>query len=221
MRDSPLLNLGSFDHVSFQGVFGFSHDDESDAPAERRQPVWFGPPDNELGIAVSIARVIAQSEAGIVAVSHAVAYSTGLTFEFVAEARGLSAREERIIFHEQHIVDDDELPDGFLRIGVKFAEQRRASNLGGRRMHRQLMTSDATPDDPVLMPRGGGGGQASHGRVSLRPGYWLWPLPPLGAFEIACEWPIVGIPLTAVEIDGSALVEASSRSSTFWQSPPP
>ena len=203
--------------MSFIQVFGFSHDDEPDSESERLQPVWIGPPEHELGIAVSIARVIAQSETGVVAVSHAVAYSTGVTFEFVAEARGLSAREERVLFHEQHAGEDDELPDGFLRIGIKFADDRRASNLAGRRMWRQSMTPDAVPEGPLLVPRGGGGGQAGGGRISLRPGYWLWPLPPPGAVEIVCEWPIVGIPLTAIDIDGAALGEAASRSASLWQ----
>jgi hypothetical protein len=107
--------------------------------------------------------------------------------------------------------DEEDLPDSLLRIGFEFGDGRRASNLSGRRAHRKLMTPGAEPEDPVLMPHAGGGGNAGGGDVSMRPGYWLWPLPPPGALRISCEWPIVKIPLTSIEIDGGTLVQAAAE----------
>jgi hypothetical protein len=207
--------------VSFTQMFGFSlgDDDDSDALAEPLRPTWFGPPENELGITIPLDRVIARSESGVVAVSHAVAYSMGVTFDFVARARGLSRSQANRLFHEQHMFEEEDLPDSLLRIGFEFADGRRASNLGGWRAHRKLMTPDAEPDEPVLVPHAGGGGNAGRGQVSLQPGYWLWPLPPSGPLRIACEWPIIDIALTAIEIDGAALVDAAGRSIALW--PPP
>jgi len=197
--------------VSFLQVFGFSRDDDdSDSPPEHRAPAWFGPPEDELGKTIPLDSVIARSESGVVAVSHAVVYSTGVAFDFVERARGLSQSQANRLFHEQHMFGDEELPDGLLRIGFEFADGRRAYNLNWR-AHRRLMAPDGEPEDPVLMPHAGGGGNAGGGDVSLRPGYWLWPLPPTGPFRISCEWPVVKIPLTTIEIDGGALVEAAAE----------
>jgi hypothetical protein len=198
--------------VSFTQVFGFSQDDDdSDSPPEPQRPTWFGPPEHELGITIALESVIARSESGVVGISHAVVYSTGVAFDFVARARGLSRSQANRLFQEQHMFEEEDLPDSLLRIGFEFADGRRASNLGGWRAHRKLMTPNAEPEDPVLVPHAGGGGNAARGEVSLQPGYWLWPLPPSGPLRIVCEWPIVEIPLTTIEIDGGKLVEASGR----------
>jgi hypothetical protein len=160
--------------------------------------------------------VIGQSENGVVAVRHAVAYSTGAVFDFVAGARGLSRSQVSRVFHEQHLLDEEELPDSLLRIGFEFSDGSRVSNLGGWRAYH----ADAEPDEPLLVPSGGAGGSAGDAQVSLQPGYWLWPLPPSGPLRIACEWPLVEIGLTSIEIDGSALIEAAGRSADLWSRPP-
>jgi hypothetical protein len=47
-------------------------------------------------------------------------------------------------------------------------------------------------------------------------GLWLWPLPPAENFEFAVEWPLGGIGLTVVELDGAAIVSAAVRSADYW-----
>lgn len=202
-------------------MFRFSQgdDDDPDSPPEPQRPTWFAPPEAELGVAVPLSRTIAQSEAGVVAVSHAVAYSTGVVFDFAARARGLTRSQANLLFHEQHVFEEEDLPDSLLRIGFEFSDGRRTSNLGGWRAHRRLMKGDAEPDEPLLVPHAGGGGNAQEGQVSLQPGYWLWPLPPSGPLRISCEWPVVQIELTTIEIDGAALVEAASQSIDLWLPP--
>jgi hypothetical protein len=64
---------------------------------------------------------------------------------------------------------------------------------------------------PLLMPHAGGGGNSAGGQVTMKPGYWLWPLPPSGRLRISCEWPLVDIALTTVEIDGTALVNSAEQ----------
>jgi hypothetical protein len=74
------------------------------------------------------------------------AYSTGVTFELVAAGRDLREVEAQRLFHEQHIADPDEgPPEGFLRVGIEFADGRRVSNLSDR---RHLW------DNPTRNPRG-------------------------------------------------------------------
>jgi len=40
---------------------------------------------------------------------------------------------------------------------------------------------------------------------------WTWPLPPDGPLELVCEWPAGGIPVTAIELDGTAIRAAGLR----------
>jgi hypothetical protein len=192
----------------FIQVFGFSGDDDDEESPESTRPRWFGPPDDELGAVVPQGIVIARAERAAVALSHAVVYSTGVTFEFLARARGLTRSDASRVFHDQHALDRDDLPDAFLRIGFEFADGRRVSNLDGRRAHRRLMNPDAEPEEPLLLPFGGGGGQSGAGDVTMKPGYWLWPLPPPGPVRVSTEWPLVEVTLATVELDGRRLLDA-------------
>jgi hypothetical protein len=196
-------------------MFSFD-DDEPESPEEPTQPRWFGPPEDELGVAVPQGIVLARSERAVVALSHAVVYSTGVAFEFLALARGLTRSEANRVFHEQHMLEADDLPEALLRIGFELADGGRVSNLGGRRAHRKLMAPDAEPSGPLLLPHAGGGGRSAAGRLTMRPGYWLWPLPPQGPLRISCEWPFVGIALATVEIDGASLLAAAKQSEDLW-----
>ena len=77
--------------MSFVDQFSFSGpDDESGKQEEWRSPPWWGPPEEELGVAVPQGVVLGRSERGVIALSHTLVYSTGIMFEFVALARGLS-----------------------------------------------------------------------------------------------------------------------------------
>ena len=195
-------------------------DDEPAGKPEHRRPAWFGPTQDELGVAVPVGVVVGRSENGVVALSHALAHSTGASFAFVAQARGLGQRAEQRLFQEQHIFepDDEELPDGFLCLGLELPDGARVSNLGGRSAHRMLYDPDAEPEGPLFFQHGGGGGSSGGGLVDMQPGYWLWPLPPAGPIKVSCEWPVVGIALSTVEIDGAALVAAAERVVRLWPS---
>lgn len=165
--------------------------------------------------------MIARSDRAVVALSHAVVFSRGTAFELLALARGLARSEANRIFHEQHMVEDEEgLPDSLLRIGFELADGARVSNLGGRRAHRTLMSPAAEPDGPLLLPYGGGGGNTTGGQITMKPGYWLWPLLPSGPLRISCEWPLVGIGMTTAEIDGTTLRAAASSARSLWPATP-
>jgi hypothetical protein len=203
---------------SFTEIFSFGSDDaEPEFSEEPRRPSWFGPPEDELGTVVPQGVVIAQSNRAVVALSHAVAYSTGASFDFFATARSLGRSEANRVFHEQHMFEEQELPATLLRIGFEFADGRRVSNLGGWHTHRKLMNPDAEPDGPLLLPHAGGGGNSGAGQVTMKPGYWLWPLPPSGPPRVSCEWPFVDIALTTVEIEGSTLLDASRHIRRLWR----
>lgn len=204
--------------MSFSDLFPRDVEEHEPPPATEahERPEWLGPPEGELGVAVPLGLVLARSEHGVVAVSHALAYSTGLSLQIVARVGGLEPRRVRRFFHEHHgpFDGEDELPDGFLRFGVELPDGRRVSNLGGRRSY---FKPDDAPSAPVLLEHGGGGGQSSGTSVSWSPAFWLWPLPRGGALRLYCEWPVAGIGLTETEVAGDPLVEAASRSTPLWE----
>jgi hypothetical protein len=201
----------------FTEMFSFSGEDgESESPEERTRPRWFGPPKDELGAVLPQGTVLARSDRAVVALSHAVVYSTGVAFNLLAIARGLSRSEANRVFHEQHMFEEEDLPDALLRIGFELADGGRVSNLGGWRAHGALMSPDAEPEGPLLLAHAGGGGNSTGGQVTMKPGYWLWPLPPSGPLRISCEWPFVDIALTTVEIDGVMLLDAAAHVRSLW-----
>ena len=187
----------------------FTASTSRDAPPEpMARPAWIGPPEDELGRAVDVATVLGRSDTGLVAFAFAVAYSTGVSLNLHARATGLKSSDTHRLFHEQHAGmrdDDEELPDGFLRVGIELPGGALVSNLGGHRW------PSSEPDGPVLHPSGGGGGQSSGHSVEMHPGYWLYPLVGEGTMQVSVEWPLVGIAFTTVELDATPFREAGLR----------
>lgn len=203
----------------FIQLFRLDGDDDGDdesAPEPSRHS-WFGPPEDELGAVVPLQLVVGRSEKGAVALRHATVYSSGVTLDVMGLARGLSDAQANRVFHERHLFEEDEEPSpAFLRIGLELPGGERVSNLGGRRHRRRLLKPDVEPAGPVFIEHGGGGGQSGGGRVSMNPGYWLWPLPKRGTIRVFCEWPLVEIPLSTAELDGAALASAAERAVPVW-----
>ncbi len=187
-------------------------DDQPDS-TEHVRPTWFGPPEDELGVCVPQALVVGRSERAVVALGYVTTYSTGLSLEFLALARGLREREAQRLMHEQHVIDD-EPSDGVLRIGIELADGSRVSNLVDR---RRLWRTKGEPEKPVLLQHGGGSGSTGGGDISLRPGYWLWPLPPPGLITLYVEWPALGIELASVQLDAAPILEAAGESLRLWK----
>lgn len=199
--------------MSFFEVFRADRPDESEQPRDWAAPTWFGPPDEELPVCVPLALVLATSQTAVIALSHALAYSTGIAIEFVVQARALSERDAQRLFHEQHMppADDDPSP-AFLRFGIELADGSRASNLRGR----PARDPERPPEGAVLVQHGGGGGTSGQGRISMHPGFWLWPVPPPGVVRLVCEWPLLDIPLSSAEFDAAELRAASEHAVKLW-----
>jgi hypothetical protein len=113
------------------------------------------------------------------------------------------------------------IPDDLLRIGVQFSDGQKGTSLGftgrGFREWMKAREEGREPELPkgiVMAPRGGGGGGR---RWDHR--YWVWPLPPQGEIQIACEWPARGIPLTMHSMDAAPILEASRQSTKLWDDP--
>jgi hypothetical protein len=176
-------------------------------PVERQNPVWLGPPENELGVAVPLRELLVRTDDLAIALLGVVAYSNGLQLQ--VELRRRTEADDTDVMHlhmrRRHARGPEIAPE-VLRFGVQFADGRKATNVGGR-----PWGLDDQPAGPLLMERGGGGG----GRTWSF-GYWLWPLPPAGALTVAVEWPAQNVPLTTRELDTAPLREAAARSEALW-----
>jgi hypothetical protein len=104
----------------------------------------------------------------------------------------------------------DSLPPELLRVGVEFADGRKATNVSGH---------DSPMEGPVMWSLTGsarGGGGESY----FRQGYWISPLPPPGPVIFACEWPAVGVPLVRYEVDAQVILDAADRARALFPSGP-
>jgi hypothetical protein len=183
-------------------------------PEEFRQPAWIGPPDNELGVGISLNAIVDRSERAVIAVLGCTVFSNGVVLEMTLHTRpgSITAREQRemhgspFYFHGPRD-PGEELPPNLVRIGVLFADGRKGSSLNDRR----AFLNQEEPDGPILTPRGGGGGNGV-----WKVDYWLWPLPPAGPLTVVAAWPAFGIDETHIELDATPIAEAAKDVITLW-----
>ena len=197
----------------FAAMFPLPEPESEPDPPDYTPPVWFGPPDDELGTCLPMSRVIGRSDNAAIALRSIVAFSTGVSLDLVAVARGLSNAKMATMFHGLHGFDSEaEIADSFLRIGLRYADGTRVSNTSGRRSRH----GESEPEGPVLFPHQSGGSQTGGGNVSMSATHWLWPLPPLAPLELFVEWPAFDIGLTGTQLDGHAIAQAAATSPSLW-----
>jgi hypothetical protein len=174
-------------------------------PRERRQPEWFGPPDNVLPVVLPLDVTLARTPDLALSVRSVDVYPTGALFHAPLLVRELVGDPmEFMPFHPRRRGSDDNV----LRLGVQYADGSKATNLG---MPFFGQSELERPPGPVLMPRGGGGG-GHRWDVS----FWLWPLPTEDPFELVVEWPSRGIELSRFAIPVAQFVAASTRCEQLW-----
>jgi hypothetical protein len=177
-------------------------------PEEHVQPVWIGPPDNVLGSPFRLSLVLARNDSVALQVHTGLAYPSGIEFSLHLLQR--ERTRDRLgggPIHAWHMSRHDrELGPDVLRFGVELADGRKATVFDPH-----PYGTDDVPAGPVLMQRGGGGGDR---RFDMR--FWLWPLPPPGPLAFVVEWPAEAIELTRHEIDTTDLLEAAARAEELW-----
>jgi hypothetical protein len=156
---------------------------EPPPPPEPREqpprPPWIGPCDGEIGAPAPLGLVLARTDRVAIAIANACAFRNGLTFDLALRVRERAAEERRLLAHGMPFRRQlepgeavDVLPPELLRLGVQLADGRKATTLAS---HRHLYGAGGEPEGPVLVHRGGGGGDRAWDQR-----FWLWPLPPPG-----------------------------------------
>jgi len=180
-------------------------------PPEREEPehpVWLGPADNVLGTPFPLTLLLVRTESVAIQLQHGLAFPTGFEFSlhivWRRERRGRDGDPIHRWMMNRH--GGDPLAREVLRFGVEFADGRKATVFD-----RRPFQVEGTPEGPVLMQRGGGGGDR---RYDVR--FWVWPLPPTGPFAFVAEWPSEGVDLTRVEVESGPILEAASTAEELW-----
>ncbi len=156
---------------------------------------------------VPVERVVGRNDEVAVYIASLQVYESGLTFELLVLGRTPERGDGPLGggrgFGWSGL--GPETPAGGLRLGVAFADGRRATA-------RDDVHPDSRARDRVrLLPQGGGGSDTFH-----HVGMWVAPLPPEGPFAIVCDWPDHGLPESRCVIDGAIIAAAAARSQTLF-----
>jgi hypothetical protein len=178
-------------------------------------------PDDEIGVAVPMRRVLAATPDVVIAVTECVAYSTG--FQLGIGIRRKLDLEPRIFGMRGMQPRPPEPVEMTLELGVGFSDGRSSEHRGHRPSsvtmdyYRTIQEGGQPelPAGPVISGWNGGGGGK---RWDMQ--YWIWPLPPDGPMTISCEWPAGGIPYASQEFDGRAIRMAGESNTRLWDGEP-
>jgi hypothetical protein len=149
--------------------------------------------------------IVARNERVAVCVTRMAAYPTGFEFELRTYAAVVDPDLDPWLFERLHRPGGAAPPE-MLRIGVQFADGRKATSLG------EVYGETEPPD--IVMHSGGGGGGGGEWHQTM----WVWPLPPPGPLAFVCEWPAAGLELTRREIEGQMLIDAAARARALFAS---
>lgn len=217
-RDNARPGIGHADTLG--DMFFQQPPDEPDEPPVRVLPEWAGPPRTDRGAVVATELLLARSANVAVALPQILVYRTGclLTIDVVIRKGDLSGDDWWDLCRS--VSDAVRVPsrrwDRVFRVGLRYPDGTTVTNVD-QPAHRRRDAAEP-PAGPLLMwtPFSGAGGLNQ--RISQF-ALWLWPLPPAQPLTLAVEWPLGGIELTTVELDGAGLVAAAERSTGYWSDP--
>jgi hypothetical protein len=144
-------------------------------------------------------RVIARTNGVAISLSCFWVYPAGFKFDVYVDLKDKESELDPFPFGRCSQREDERL-----LLGFEFADGAKATSVSER------WGGGPEPTPPLLVGKG-----ASRSGGHSHQSFWLWPLPTPGRFEIVCEWPEAGIPLTRSELDAAAILEAASRAQTI------
>ncbi|MEU6118499.1 hypothetical protein ABZ840_28620 [Streptomyces sp. NPDC047117] len=199
-------------------------------PVFTRVP-WEGAPEDVIGGIVPLERVLARNDHLAIVATQAVAYEDGVEIRLRLRARrrpGMGREEWALVSRGMWGYDDDPWqvaeaeeaaaqgrhPDGLLRFGVRFADGSVVTTVDEHDEDEDDWPGQR-PERPVLSLNEEGGGSSGED-IDSEYALWLWPLPPPQLFELAVEWPLLGVDLAFTPLDGAEIAAAAARARPFW-----
>jgi hypothetical protein len=177
-----------------------------------RRPAWIEPPADTVPGVVPVERILARTPQRAIGLTGLRAYPTGFACTLHLRLRQIIPGEQSFfgtgMFDMLELDPAGELAHYYLRVGVGFADGRKATNL---QRHRDF-ENGSPPDPPVLRLFRWEGYDLLAQEVDL----WVYGLPPPEPVAFVCEWPARGIPETRVELDARLVLEAAARAVPIW-----
>jgi hypothetical protein len=180
---------------------------------EYRRPAWVEPPADVVPGIVPVELILARTPQRAIGLTGIRAYPTGFACTLHLRLRQIIPGEQSFfgIFGMFDMLELDpagELADYYLRVGVGFADGRKATNL---QRHRDF-ENGPPPDPPALrLIRWEG-----YDRLAQEVDVWVWGLPPPGPLTFACHWPTEQIPPSEAVLDSGLILAAAARAQTLW-----
>ena len=186
--------------------------EELEPEVEYRRPAWVEPPADLVPGVVPVELILARTPQRAIGLTGIRAYPTGFVCTLHLRLREVIPGEQSN-FGAFNMFGDSvdpagEFADYYLRVGVGFADGRKATNLE----QRHGFDEGPAPDPPTLrLVRWEG-----YDLLAWEVDVWVYGLPPPGPLAFVVEWPARGIPQTRAEIDASLVLEAAARAIPIW-----
>jgi hypothetical protein len=179
-----------------------------------RRPAWTQPPEDVVPGVAPVELVLARTAERAIGLTGIRAYPNGFACTLHLRLREVIPGEQSLfgmfgMFDMLGELDPaGELGDYYLRLGVGFADGRKATNLDRRRD----VEDGPPPDPPALRLTRWEGYDILSQEVDL----WVWGLPPPGPLAFVCQWPARRIPESRVKIDAALVLEVARRAEAIW-----
>jgi hypothetical protein len=179
-------------------------------PVLRPRPAWERP-DEVIPGSVPAELLLIRTEQVAVAIGSVRAYPNGFEFTVHTRLRKEDETGPRVGGPPGHARRGARQPDEALRLGVLYADGRRAATIGGPQR-----PEDEDEPGRLLLRQGGGGGSERRWDGN----FWVHPLPPEGSVTFVASWLKYGVEETRAELDGAAIREAARRAIVLWPQEP-
>lgn len=175
-------------------------------------PAWLRPDGVIPGVAPAALSLIRTDEVAV-AISGLRAYPNG--FEFTVHAR---VRHEDLpwgVSPTESTADPrtDQAPEKALRLGVLYADGRRARTSSYR--PRPVVNDEASGEYLTFLEVGRGGTDRQ-----WNGDFWVHPLPTGGPVTFVASWLLYGVAEARADLDSSAIREAAARAVILWPDEP-
>jgi hypothetical protein len=180
-------------------------------PVLHPRPAWMQP-DEVIPGSVPAELLLIRTEQVAVAIVGVRAYPNG--FEFTVHTR--LRHEDETGPHvgdplERHGRRGTQEPGQALRLGIMYADGRRAATTGGH-----WWPDEEYKPERLMLQQGAGGGSARRWDGD----FWVHPLPPDGPVAFVASWLKYGVGETRGELDGAAIRAAARRAVVLWPQEP-